>query len=73
MLVNQGLVSVEPGPPQRFRFAPATDELSNAVNGLAQIYQDFRGRVIDLIYSPREQMQRFSDAFRIKEDHDPHG
>ena len=66
-LQARGLVTMQPGPEPIFRYAPKSDALRNAVDQLARVNRDFRGRVIDFIYAP-EKMRSFSDAFRLKEE-----
>jgi hypothetical protein len=52
-----------PGP---IDYAPANDASAHCVDQLAVLYHDYRGRIIDMILSPRDQMRNFSDAFRIR-------
>lgn len=66
-LQNRGIVAAEgAGSERRYRFAPTHEETTRCVDRLADLYHDYRGRIIDLIFSPRDQMRNFSDAFRIK-------
>jgi hypothetical protein len=52
-----------------FRFAPANDELGNAVSALGAAYANQRVAVINLIYSANlERLRAFSNAFRMKGD-----
>ena len=72
-LEARGLVAGEGSGDQRqFRFAPRSPELGANVDRLSTVYQEFRGRIIDLIFSPKDRLRDFSDAFRIKDEEDPH-
>lgn len=72
-LEGHGLVASEGSGDQRtFHYAPRNPELAAKVDMLAVVYQDFRGRIIDLIFSPKDRLRDFSDAFRIKDEEDPH-
>lgn len=50
----------------RYQYAPASKELDQLVGQLAQLYQQRRVTIINLIYSgPVQKLQDFADAFRI--------
>jgi len=50
-----------------YRYAPATAEMDDAVDALAESYAKYRVAVIALIFSkPSERVRTFSDAFRIR-------
>lgn len=68
LLGAKGLVKEEEERVGHYRYAPKSEELGNAVDSLAECYANYRVRVIDAIYSPRDPMQSFSDAFRIKRE-----
>ena len=58
LLAGDGLV---------YRYAPATAELEDAVDALAESYAKYRVAVIAFIFSkPSERVRTFSDAFRIR-------
>jgi hypothetical protein len=66
-LHTQGLIARVP--PDRFRYSPATQELAEAVEGLAKSYKDNRIQIIELIFSkPSSPILGFADAFRIRRD-----
>jgi hypothetical protein len=44
--------------------------LTAEVERLAAMNRDYRGRVIHLIFSEPDQLQNFSDAFRLKKEED---
>ena len=71
-LLKHGLIQRDESIPPRYRYAASTEELNAAVDVLAKSYRDFRSHIIDLIYAPRDRMQSFSDAFRLKEDPNEH-
>lgn len=72
-LAAHGLAVLESSLPAKYRYAPESEEMARAVSRLADIYLSYRVRVIDTIYSPRDQMQSFSDAFRLKKETDQDG
>jgi hypothetical protein len=54
-----------------YRYAPATAEMEDAIDGLAESYAKYRVAVIALIFSkPSERVRTFSDAFRIRRGKD---
>ncbi len=50
-----------------YHYAPASPELAQAVDALAQAYVERPVSVIRAIYSPASKIQDLADAFRIKE------
>ena len=60
--------------PRRFRYAPATPELSAVMDDLARAYTDRRVTVISMIFSkppsppPTSGIRTFADAFRFRKD-----
>ncbi len=51
----------------RFTYAPATPELTSAVDALASAYGEMRYRVIEQILSkPTDKVRLFADAFRLR-------
>lgn len=69
-LVNSELVVRLEGVPKRYQYGPSNPDQARAVDRLAQSYITHRVRVIELLYSPPDRMQSFSDAFRIKKERD---
>ena len=68
-LAAGGLVTVLPGDDPGYRFSPADDSRRDMVDRLAEAYSQRRVAVISLIYSkPNDQVQAFSDAFRLRKD-----
>jgi DNA-binding IclR family transcriptional regulator len=66
-LRTRGLAERVEGAPSGYRYAPKTAELARAVDELAQLYQQRRVTIINLIYSnPVKTLQDFADAFRIR-------
>lgn len=65
-LVERGfLVSTESG----YRYAPATDELRNTVDDLADAYTHHLVEVTRMIHSkPSASVRQFADAFVLKKD-----
>ena len=52
-----------------FAYRPATPALRSAVDALAATYATHKTTVISLIFStPRDALQDFADAFRLRED-----
>jgi len=72
-LVSSGFVVRVEGPPVQYGFAPSTAEIAHMSDEIAGLYKNYRGRVIDIIYSPKDPMQSFSEAFRFKQDTDTNG
>ena len=70
-LVTKNLVSAQ-GIPNVYRYAPPAPKVAAVVDGLAVLYENFRLRVIDLLFTGTDQIQNFSDSFRIKENRDRH-
>lgn len=63
-LTERGLAREEAG---SYRYAPATRELDQTVDALAESYATYRVAVISLIFSrPSERIALFADAFRIR-------
>lgn len=51
----------------RFKYAPASAQLEQVVNRLADLYEQRRVTVISLIYSePIDKLRSFADAFRLR-------
>lgn len=66
-LASRQLLSATPGPPTRYRYAPATDALRADVQKLADAYRDHRTAVINRVASKfLDRIREFSDAFKIK-------
>lgn len=66
-MLAQGFVSSsEPGV---YRYAPADEKMRDAVEELAVVYEQWRVRVIEYIYTrPSDSVRSFAHAFRIKGD-----
>jgi hypothetical protein len=65
------LVEAEPGPPPRWRYAPATAELRRAVELLAVAYNERPVTLVRLVYERPSPAQSFSDAFRLRKEDEP--
>jgi hypothetical protein len=66
-LCEQGLVVLNK--PDEYAYQPASAELTQMVDSLAEIYARHLVPVTNLIHSkPRTRMQEFADAFRIRKD-----
>ena len=62
-----GLVERFDGSEPRYQYAPKSPELAQTIAELANLYQQRRVTIINLIYSnPVKKMQDFADAFRIR-------
>lgn len=72
-LESHGLVASRSAEERLYRFEPKAQENARTVEHLARYYSDFRVRVIDWIFAPRDQIKNFSDAFRLKEDERDNG
>jgi DNA-binding IclR family transcriptional regulator len=67
-LRSSGLLSRRDDAEARYRYEPKSPELAIAVDELAQLYQQRRITIINLIYSgPSKSLQNFADAFRIRD------
>lgn len=67
-----GLVASTQSNVRRYRFAPATADLTEAVKALEYAYQTRRVSVITSIFSkPPGNLRAFSDSFRITGDDTP--
>jgi hypothetical protein len=63
-LEARGLASEAEG---RYRYRPASPELDQTVDALAESYANYRVAVIGLIFArPSERITSFADAFRIR-------
>jgi hypothetical protein len=59
-----GLVSLQG---DQYQYAPKSKSLDQTVDDLAQLYQQRRVTIVNLIYSaPVQKLQDFADAFRIR-------
>ncbi len=63
----RGYVIATGSPQVCYRFAPHVPEVEQLVRDLAQLYQERRVTVINLIYAgPVHKLQSFADAFRLR-------
>jgi hypothetical protein len=63
-LTQRGLASEREG---TYRYSPASEELDQVVDELAESYAKYRVAVIGLIFArPSERITSFADAFRIR-------
>jgi two-component SAPR family response regulator len=63
-----GLVVFRDG---HYQYAPKSTEMDALIGELAQLYQERRVTIINLIYSaPMQKLQNFADAFRIRKQED---
>ena len=64
--VKRGLMSKSE---EGYRYAPKSEALARQIATTSQIYKLRRHKLIEIIYSPRdEDLRRFSDAFKFKKD-----
>lgn len=62
-----GLVDRVDGSEPRYQYSPNSSELAQTVDQLANLYQQRRVTIINLIYAnPVKHLQDFADAFRIR-------
>jgi hypothetical protein len=65
-LRGRGLATESEG---RYRYTPASAELDQIVDALAESYATYRVAVIGLIFArPSERITSFADAFRIRKN-----
>lgn len=71
-LAKASLLSVLPGEPTAYRYAPSSSALAAEVaENLNQAYRERRDTLFQLIYSrPLDNIRIFSDAFKIKRKED---
>jgi hypothetical protein len=68
-LCRRGLCAETAEDAGRYRFAPASPELANAVALLDASYADRRVAIVALIYGkPVEPIREFAEAFRIRKE-----
>jgi hypothetical protein len=66
-LARRGLL--RPDGDARFSYAPSSDSLEAAVDGLACVYPERRVTVIEVIFSkPNDVIRTFADAFRWRNE-----
>ena len=52
-----------------YRYGPRTQELSRAISSLGAIYKMSRHKIIEIIYSSKDDaLKGFADAFRLKKE-----
>lgn len=62
-----GLVDRVEGSEPRYQYSPKSSELAQTVDQLAQLYQQRRVTIINLLYAnPVKHLQDFADAFRFR-------
>lgn len=67
-LVDRGVVRKCDGT-DRYRYEPATAELSAVITTCAELYREYLIPVTRIIHSePKKRLQAFADAFRIRKD-----
>ncbi|HZT75661.1 MAG TPA: hypothetical protein VFA27_03325 [Vicinamibacterales bacterium] len=67
-LAQRSLLDVRIDEDVRYRFAPATPELTAVLKQVAECYRDRRGEVVAAVANRRQALRDFSDAFRIRKD-----
>ena len=66
----EGLVAMESGNPQLYRYEASSSELQEIVGRIAEIYSKHLVPVTNLIHSkPKSRVQEFADAFKIRKDY----
>ncbi|MEX0806196.1 MAG: hypothetical protein WD688_23180 [Candidatus Binatia bacterium] len=64
-----GFVTATAGQSPVYRYQPASMELQQMVDRLAQIYSKHLVPITNLIHSkPKKRVQEFADAFRLRKD-----
>jgi len=68
ILQSMGLLESQMnGAEPRYHYHPKSADLSEAVDGLAAAYADYRVTVTSLIFAtPKDQLRSFADAFRLR-------
>jgi hypothetical protein len=67
VLASLKLISPTSGNADRYQFAPESESLLEQTGAVAAVYNDFRVRIIELIYSrPSEQLLNFANAFNLR-------
>lgn len=71
-LASKGALVQVPGTdPTAYQYSPANEAQGRILDKLAKTYAERRVSVIELIFSkPRERIQVFADAFRLRKDKD---
>ena len=68
-LCEQGLVVLRDPKATEFAYQPQSDQLTQLVDRLAELYAKHLVPVTNLIHSkPRTRIQEFADAFRLRKD-----
>jgi hypothetical protein len=68
-LATHGLLLEQAGSPPRFRFAPATPALGEAVAAVERAYATRRLSVVNrIVEKPNPTIRAFADAFRLRKD-----
>jgi hypothetical protein len=71
LLANIKLVTCTSGATARYQFPGDSETLAEQTAAVAAVYNDFRVRIIELIYSkPADQLLNFSNAFNLRKRHD---
>jgi hypothetical protein len=54
-----------------FKYEPGSGDIARLLEQLSRLYCQYKLRIIEQIYSPRQAIQEFADAFKLKrEDED---
>jgi len=69
-LAARHLLDVRLGHDVRYRFSPATPELSAIVKQVAETYRDQRSEIVAFVSARLQSLRDFADAFRLKKDRD---
>jgi MarR family protein len=68
-LAAHGLLEERGGTPPRFRYAPATSALGDAVTAVDQAYATRRLSVVNrIVAKPSPTIRAFADAFRLRKE-----
>jgi hypothetical protein len=66
-LAADSLVTTPEGMPGSYRYHPASGELADMVDRVAELYAKYLIPVTNLIHSkPRSRVQEFADAFKLR-------
>ena len=70
-LADTGLLVRTDGSTPSYRYSPKEHGMDVAVRELEGTYRHMRPRIVDLIYgSPNDDLESFSDAFRLRKGKD---
>lgn len=70
-LYSQGFLAVKESEPPTYSYQPASPELAEMVDRVAEIYSKYLIPITNLIHSkPQTKVQQFADAFKFRKKED---